>query len=75
MASLLAERIRQSVIETRLPHAADPQWSVTISAGVASVQPSNEIEMPMLVERADRALYEAKNRGRDRVETWSETGW
>jgi diguanylate cyclase (GGDEF)-like protein len=75
MASLLAERIRQSVSETRLPHAADPQGIVTISAGVATLQPSNDIEMTMLVERADRALYEAKNRGRDRVESWSESGW
>jgi diguanylate cyclase (GGDEF)-like protein len=75
MASLLAERIRQSVSETRVPHAADPQGIVTISAGVATLQPSNDIEMTMLVERADRALYEAKNRGRDRVESWSESGW
>jgi diguanylate cyclase (GGDEF)-like protein len=75
MASLLAERIRQSVAEAALPHASDPQGIVTISAGVATLQPSNDIETTMLIERADRALYEAKNRGRDRVETWSEVGW
>jgi diguanylate cyclase (GGDEF)-like protein len=75
MAALLAERIRQSVIDARLPHAADPQGIVTISAGVATVQPSNDIEAATLVDRADRALYEAKNRGRDRVESWSESGW
>jgi diguanylate cyclase (GGDEF)-like protein len=75
MATLLAERIRQSIVETHLPHAADPQCIVTISAGVAGMQPSNDIEMATLVERADRALYEAKDRGRDRVETWSEAGW
>jgi len=72
MASLLAERIRLSVIESRLPHAADPQGILTISAGVATVQPSNGIELATLVERADRALYEAKNAGRDRVESWKE---
>jgi diguanylate cyclase (GGDEF)-like protein len=75
MASLLAERIRQSVAEAALPHASDPQGIVTISAGVATLQPSNDIETTTLIERADRALYEAKNRGRDRVETWSESGW
>ncbi len=75
MAALLAERIRKSVSETGLPHAEDPQGIVTISAGVATVQPSNDIETATLVERADRALYEAKNRGRDRVESWSESGW
>ncbi|HUB51934.1 MAG TPA: diguanylate cyclase [Terracidiphilus sp.] len=75
MASLLAERIRQAVAEVRIPHAADPQNIVTISAGVATLQPSNDMETTMLIERADRALYEAKNRGRDRVEKWSEAGW
>ncbi len=61
--------------ETQLPDAADPQGIVTISAGVAIVQHSDGIEMATQVERADRALYEARNRGRDRVESWSESGW
>jgi diguanylate cyclase (GGDEF)-like protein len=74
-ASVFAERIRQSVAETRLPHTADPQGIVTISAGVATVHPSNDIEMTALIERADRALYEAKKRGRDRIELWSASGW
>ncbi len=74
-ASVLAERIRQSLAESRLPHAVDPQGFVTLSAGVATVQPSIDTDLSTLVERADLALYEAKRRGRDRVETWSESGW
>ena len=40
---------------------------VTISAGVASVIPGNNDSAHALVERADVALYAAKNAGRDRV--------
>jgi len=75
IAALLAERIRQAVADAGMAHAADPKGVVTISAGVATLQPSSEIAMTALIERADRALYEAKKNGRDRVESSSESGW
>jgi two-component system cell cycle response regulator len=40
---------------------------VTISAGVASALPTGDGDPAALVERADRALYEAKADGRNRV--------
>lgn len=40
---------------------------VTMSIGVASVIPSSKDGVLWLIDRAGRALYEAKRRGRDRV--------
>jgi predicted signal transduction protein with EAL and GGDEF domain len=41
---------------------------LTLSAGVAGTSGSETVEQ--LFERADRALYQAKNAGRDRVVVW-----
>ena len=61
-----AERVRTTMREHRFP------WGqVTVSAGVATYQEgmaSHEI----LVAAADRALYQAKQAGRDRVQTQKE---
>ena len=60
----LAERVRLAVrSHDWRQHAAD--LAVTLSAGVCTHDGSTQIA-PTL-ERADRALYEAKHAGRDRV--------
>ena len=62
------ERLRASVAELALPHRAAVQGGiVTLSAGIAEVDP--ELADPHeAVGAADRAMYEAKRLGRDRVE-------
>jgi diguanylate cyclase (GGDEF)-like protein len=40
---------------------------VTVSMGVSSVIPSEQHSPQALIAAADRALYEAKNQGRDRI--------
>jgi len=63
LARLVAERLRQTVCnETRSPDLNNP---ITVSIGVAHYE--NEVDWPELVNRADQALYEAKQAGRNRV--------
>ncbi|MCO6418536.1 GGDEF domain-containing protein [Siccirubricoccus sp. KC 17139] len=66
-AQQAAERIRQAVSEKSfsLRSTGKDLGVVTISIGVAAYQPGEPL--PCLVERADVALYQAKQAGRNRV--------
>jgi diguanylate cyclase (GGDEF)-like protein len=59
------DEIRQRFAELQFT-AAGQHFSVTLSAGIASTQDSAEPASELL-EKADRALYTAKNSGRNRV--------
>jgi diguanylate cyclase (GGDEF)-like protein len=63
---MLAERIRASVGAERFRHEG-AEIRVTVSAGLAAYAGGEAPDA--LIERADRALYEAKAAGRDRVRT------
>jgi len=60
---LLAERIRKNI--ERTCRIDNEELKVTISIGVATSQP-NETDQHIL-KRADRALYQAKNNGRNQT--------
>ncbi len=61
----IAERIRQSVIQSRIPTNQGPV-PISISLGIA--QASYDMDnLSVLLGRADAALYAAKQRGRNRV--------
>jgi diguanylate cyclase (GGDEF)-like protein len=63
-ARQVAERLRHSIAQTILV-ATPESVKVTFSVGVATLHREDELES--LIERADRALYTAKQSGRNRV--------
>jgi diguanylate cyclase (GGDEF)-like protein len=65
----LAETIRQAVKSRAIEHrrAQETGGIVTVSFGVASLQPILDSEPAVLVRQADIALYQSKEQGRDRV--------
>ncbi len=66
-AVLLAERIR-TVRDLKIAHAGVANGFVTLSAGVEALRPSTSSgQSKELIEAADKALYQAKIEGRDRV--------
>jgi diguanylate cyclase (GGDEF)-like protein len=64
----LAEALRTRVALLDIPHAhtGDKPY-VTISIGLATRRGDAQLEASALIRAADRALYEAKHAGRDRV--------
>jgi diguanylate cyclase (GGDEF)-like protein/PAS domain S-box-containing protein len=67
-AEVIAERILQAVWSLKIRHEGNLEGVVTISAGVASVDwvEANGV-LETLIHNADRALYRAKNGGRNAV--------
>lgn len=64
----LAEKIRINVQKEAIPHSYSTISNmVSISCGVATLTPTKDLEMTELVQYADKALYEAKNTGRNKV--------
>jgi diguanylate cyclase (GGDEF)-like protein len=63
----VANRIRQHVDDLKLPHKDSAFGHVTVSCGVSSVIPSNDLSLEALVKSADNALFLSKNQGRNTV--------
>ncbi len=70
-AAHIAEILRESIERMAMPHELNPAGVVTASFGVASVDFSKEgtedTTGAMLIAKADAALYQAKESGRNRV--------
>jgi diguanylate cyclase (GGDEF)-like protein len=71
-AGVIADRVRQRVSTTDFPHGkSQPLGRVTISVGVATF--SKLIDTAdNIIAAADRALYQAKSMGKDRVQFYGD---
>lgn len=65
-AMQVGQRVCERVRAADIAHAASPEGRMTVSIGVASMQPDDG-ELEQLLRRADAALYRAKAAGRNRA--------
>ena len=63
-AIIVADRVRQNISET-LVRFDKQAFRVTMSFGIASMHPDEDISKEELLHRADQALYRAKSAGRN----------
>ena len=71
-ARLVAEKLRSAIATTVIDGRPDgPETSLTISVGVATF-PNDSSTATGLLQAADAALYAAKDRGRNRTESFND---
>jgi diguanylate cyclase (GGDEF)-like protein len=66
-AATIAERVRDTVEATAVPHERSIFGHVTVSIGAATACPRTGSRPQDLIDAADQALYRAKAAGRNRV--------
>jgi len=69
-ARAACERLRRMVVENRIPWRTGP-IQITISIGVTQNRTGNKDSIRKLIDRADEALYRAKETGRNQVKVRS----
>ncbi len=72
-AMKVAERIRFSIAELKIKHAASPPENIiTMSLGVATLEDNSLTSYEKLIQYADKALYLAKDSGRNQVQPYQQ---
>ena len=72
-AQNVAEVLREAIQNLSIPHKSSPvNEVVTVSVGVVASNPMDENSFDNLLKRADEALYQAKESGRNRIALWQE---
>ncbi|RYG63999.1 diguanylate cyclase [bacterium] len=66
-AIAVAQQIREAILQQAIPHElSDASDTVSVSVGVATCIPNSQERPDLLIEKADQALYRAKDQGRNR---------
>ncbi|WDP92562.1 MAG: cache domain-containing protein [Desulfobacter sp.] len=67
----IAEDLRRKIAALEIPHSQSPLGRISFSLGLAAEIPRQDMAVSTLVKQADQALYRAKEKGRDRIESAS----
>jgi diguanylate cyclase (GGDEF)-like protein/PAS domain S-box-containing protein len=71
-AVFLADGFRDALKAVAVPHRVSERGVVTVSVGVATLSADDaDLTATELLHRADEALYDAKEQGRDRAVAWT----
>jgi diguanylate cyclase (GGDEF)-like protein len=65
-AAEIAERVRKNVEAAIIPTDEGTETKITVSIGVSSIVPDSNTSIRGFIEKADQALYKAKESGRNR---------
>lgn len=63
----LANRIRENIEKEKIPYANEEPLCVTVSLGITHLQ-ENDLNINQLIQRADKALYISKSKGKNCIE-------
>ena len=74
-ARQLSEKLGDSIHALKITHEASRAADhITISTGIACMQPGQQVSCTTLIGMADEALYSAKAKGRNRIEIYADAG-
>ena len=64
---ILAERLRRKIEDIKF-NKRDPKFKITVSIGISIYEPQEDLLTT--IEKADKAMYKAKQKGKNRVEVF-----
>jgi diguanylate cyclase (GGDEF)-like protein len=66
-AQHVAKKIINTIEDLGVPHIKSNTGLVTLSTGVATTMPQHKVSPDLLIAEADKALYQAKENGRNQI--------
>jgi diguanylate cyclase (GGDEF)-like protein len=72
-AIIVAEKMRSHIVSLQIDHRfSEIANHITLTIGIATLTPQSGMDREGLIRMADKALYKAKDKGRNRVEHFNE---
>jgi diguanylate cyclase (GGDEF)-like protein len=72
-AAEVAKLMQENIANMKITHSGSEVYDhLTISLGIATITPSRESTPDVLIDLADKALYQAKAEGRNRFKIFSD---